>query len=66
MLKPEAFGVVWFDPFFGLWLTLSKPNAAEAVEAAKRIRANGKVTNVRAVHVPKDSDTMHTIDEAPR
>jgi hypothetical protein len=62
--KREVFGVVWRDVALGD-LTLTKPDAAAAIEAAQRIRAKGGalVQNVRAVHVRAGSDALTTLDE---
>lgn len=61
--KPEAFGVIWYDLMLGT-LSLAKPSAREAIEAARSIRAKGagKVVNVRAVRVPAGRDTLETLD----
>lgn len=63
MNKPEAFGVIWDDLLLGP-LSLKKDNAADAIEAAIRIRekGEGKVENVRAVHVRAGSDSLEYLD----
>lgn len=53
----DVYAVIWIDLLLGP-LHLIKPNAAEAINLAQSIKANGDgtVSNVRAVHLPAGED----------
>lgn len=61
--KPEVFGVVWVDNMLGP-LTLTKPDAASAIAAARSMRLKGadKIRDCRAVRVAADSDVLETLE----
>jgi hypothetical protein len=62
--KQEAFGVLWEDRMLG-FLSLSKPSAEEAIEAARHIKRSPWAVvpeSVVAVHVPAGSDDMVELD----
>lgn len=62
-MREEIFAVIWIDHMLGL-LTLRKPDARQALEAAGRIRHDGagKVRDVHAVRLPAESDDIEYLD----
>jgi len=64
MTKPEIFAVVWVDRVLGP-LTLLEKSAAAAIASAQamRKRGEGKIDDVRAVHVPENKDSLIVLDE---
>lgn len=62
-MPEDIFAVVWIDRLLGL-LTLRKPDARQALEAARHIRHHGagKVRNVHAVRLPAESDDIEYLD----
>jgi hypothetical protein len=63
MEKKEVFGVVWIDNMLGP-LTLRKPTAEAAREAAATMRERGKdmIRDCRAVHIAAGSDKIQYLD----
>ncbi len=63
MSKREVFAVIWADKMLG-HLSLEKPDAESAIASAQSIRTKGegKVENVRAVHIAEGSDVLVTLD----
>lgn len=64
-MKPEIFAVIWNDV---IPLSLHKDTAEEAITCArdmkKRAGAAGRDVarmNIRAVHVPADTDELHVL-----
>lgn len=63
MTKPEVFRVVWFDTMLGP-LSLAKPDAQSAINAAREMRQRGadKIRDCRAVRVAAGSDVLETLE----
>jgi hypothetical protein len=66
MEKPEVFGVVWIDNMLGP-LSLAKPDAQSAINAAREMRHRGadKIRDCRAVRVAAGTDILETLESAP-
>jgi predicted metalloprotease len=60
---PDCFGVVWIDHAFGQ-LTLSKPDAASAINTAAQMRerASDKISHCHAVCLRAGSETLVYLD----
>jgi len=63
MTKPEVFGVIWIDNMLGP-LSLSKPDAQSAIDAARLMRWHGadKIRDCRAVRVAAGTDILETLE----